>query len=326
MCPTVQPQQGAGSQSPQQQPEHQAPTAPEAVQGVQAFRGRFSPQIPATAPTAGGEGSSGASTPAAAGQQERPPTAPEFPVLPAGISRADPLGGEGDEGGDDLLVPSVVSFGAIKAAPPKCSDCLEFFASDAGRCSVCAQIARGEAVPAKEETPADKVDDKMVLVGAAVVGAGLGALAGGLAAVVGAGAGAYAATRPQGDKVGETARYAGRGVVQSGEKISETAEKFASVASQRAREARIPERAAGARERLEEVAQHLDRRARQIDAEYNVTGKVAAASSTVQERARVAATKASSLVQWASHQAAAFRQPQGECMPDQGAGAKEEHC
>jgi len=59
----------------------------------------------------------------------------------------------------------------------------------------------------------------MVIVGAAVVGAGIGALAGGMAAVVGAGAVAYAATRQ--DKIGESARSAGRGVVQAVNKAKE---------------------------------------------------------------------------------------------------------
>lgn len=217
------------------------------------------------------------------------------------------------------------------AAPPKCSECLEFYASDGSRCSMCARVARGAAVADDpEETPEDAAyDDKMVLVGAAVVGAGIGALAGGLAAVVGAGAGAYAATRPQGDKVGDTARLAGRGVVQGGEKISVTAEKIKTAATQRAREARLSERAAGAREQLEGAAHSLDRRAREIDAEYNVTETVQRASVRVQEHARSAAVKASSLVRWASDQAAAFhRQRQDGRSQNRETGSleEEEHC
>ena len=90
MCPSA-PPQGAGTQSPQL-PEQQDPAAPAAAQGVQAFRGRFAPLIATPAPTteirAGPAG--------AAALQGRAPTAPEFPVLPAGVPCAVPLEGEGD--------------------------------------------------------------------------------------------------------------------------------------------------------------------------------------------------------------------------------------
>ena len=287
-----------------------------------AFRGRTSPLVAAPLQQQAEQ-----STPADdAGRA----TAPEFPVLPALPPRATPLF-EGGSGEEEELGLSHVLFSVDEepkmAEPPKCSDCLEFYASDGSRCSMCARIARGGAVAADPEEKLEDAgyDDKMVLVGAAVVGAGIGALAGGLAAVVGAGAGAYAATRPQGDKVGDTARLAGRGVVQGGEKISVTAEKIAT----RAREARLSERAAGAREQLEGAAHSLDRRAREIDAEYNVTGTVQRASVRVQESAQSAAVKASSLVRWASDQAAALhRQRQDGRSQDRETGSleDEEHC
>lgn len=123
------------------------------------------------------------------------------------------------------------------------------------------------------------------MVGAAIVGASVGALAGGLAAVVGAGAGAWAATRPEGDKVGDSARFAGRKVVQVGtmaqEKVPEaanmfatTAERIAATAAQKTTEAKLSERAANARSRLEDTASSLNRRAREVDAEYQVGSKI----------------------------------------------------
>lgn len=257
----------------------------------------------------------------------------------------------------------------MEFSPSKCADCNEFFASDGGRCSWCARVVNGGplAVPApapKDETPTVGENDQkagtpgdfesaqLVLVGAAVVGAGIGALAGSLAAVVGAGAGAYAATRPSGDRVGDAARTAGRGVVQAGVKVTEvgghaaqkgkdfgerlkvveTAEKLATVATQKAREVKLSERAAGARERLEDAAHSLDRRARQIDDEYQVSEKLLRVTERVQESGSRAAVGASSMMRWASDQASlSLRRPASDRNAGRAAGAiqderSEEHC
>jgi len=168
-------------------------------------------------------------------------TAPDFPTLqiaaaenqdhlehaPVGVILAD-------------HAPEAVIVAEHVADRPKCIDCKDFYASVCGRCSICArthahldptrppvEVGSWSRPPVddlvkggreEEKTPTD-FDDKMVIVGAAVVGAGIGALAGGMAAVVGAGAVAYAATRQ--DKIGESARSAGRGVVQAVNKAKE---------------------------------------------------------------------------------------------------------
>ena len=215
---------------------------------------------------------------------ENTASAPAFPTLPEAAEDALPESALQTEAAVD---PSDLDL--CFGDPPKCVDCDEFYASESGRCSVCARATNSEtrtAPPsvADEDTPAD-YDDRMVMVGAAIVGASVGALAGGLAAVVGAGAGAWAATRPEGDKVGDSARFAGRKVVQVGtmaqERVPEaanmvagTAERLAASAAQKAVEAKLPERAANARSRLENAASSLNRRAREVDAEYQVGSKI----------------------------------------------------
>jgi hypothetical protein len=263
-----------------------------------------------------------------------PPASPTFPTLPTAGMFPDPPAADGAEGvlraqlleaspgtatrgvpvpqDEDLNVPTL----SCPSLAPKCKDCLEFFASEEGRCSQCARVWRGEPIAkgqdrSVEATPMD-VDEKMLMVGAAVVGAGIGALAGAVGAVVGAGAGAYAATRPSGDKIGDSARFAGRGVVQAGYKaqevaenlkVSEHAQTFERTLSQKARDAKLGERSAEARERLEAAAQNLDRRAREIDSEYQVSEHVHKASAKLEERAKKVAASASSFVRWASAKA-----------------------
>jgi uncharacterized membrane protein len=170
-------------------------------------------------------------------------TAPEFPTLPiAAADNQDHL----EHAPEGVILadhaPEAVILAEHVVDRTKCIDCKDFYASVCGRCSICARMHAHldptrppvevgswsrppvddlvKAGRQEERTPTD-FDDKMVIVGAAVVGAGIGALAGGMAAVVGAGAVAYAATRPAGDKIGESARSAGRGVLQGVQKAKE---------------------------------------------------------------------------------------------------------
>ena len=266
-------------------------------------------------------------------------SAPEFPTLPEVGSIA------GQDVGSAARCAQAVEAVALPLedeldvcqglnnAPAKCADCTEFFASEDGLCSLCARLARGEVVPAaalkrrdsmSEDTRAD-YDDKMLMVGAAVVGAGIGALAGALGAVAGAGAGAYAATRPSGDQVGDTARSAGRVVVQCGSQVqevggqfaptvAETAQKLQSVATQKAREAKLDERAAAARARISSAAQSVDQSVRQVDERFDVSGQVQTAAAQLKACAKQTAAGASSLMRWAAARA------------DNAAGAPAQQC
>ena len=255
-------------------------------------------------------------------------SAPEFPTLPevgsiagqdvgSAARRAQAVEAVALPLEDELDVCQ-----GLNNAPAKCADCTEFFASEDGLCSLCARLARGEVVPAaalkrrdsmSEDTRAD-YDDKMLMVGAAVVGAGIGALAGALGAVAGAGAGAYAATRPSGDQVGDTARSAGRVVVQCGSQVrevggqfaptvAETAQKLQSVATQKAREAKLDERAAAARARISSAAQSVDQSVRQVDERFDVSGQVQTAAAQLKACAKQTAAGASSLMRWAAARA-----------------------
>ena len=277
---------GGGQEAPPHPPAPQ-PAAQPAAQPV--FRGRFTPRVasPAAAAHDGGAARSEEELAGAEGEagEAGAASAPAFPTLPGPQEDALPA-----------VAPSDLDL--CFGGPLKCDDCSEFYASEGGRCSVCARTARSEtrAAPpsgADGDTPVD-YDEKMVMVGAAVVGASIGALAGGLAAVVGAGAGAWAATRPDGDKVGDSARFAGKTVVSVGgqaatkaqevgeklkvhetaEMVTGTAERLATTAVQRAREARLRDRAANARSRLESAASSLNRSARALDAEYQVRPNV----------------------------------------------------
>ena len=109
---------------------------------------------------------------------ENTASAPAFPTLPEAAEDALPESALQTEAAVD---PSDLDL--CFGDPPKCVDCDEFYASESGRCSVCARATNSEtrtAPPsvADEDTPAD-YDDRMVMVGAAIVGASVGALAGG---------------------------------------------------------------------------------------------------------------------------------------------------
>mmetsp|Transcript_65300 Transcript_65300/g.95634 ORF Transcript_65300/g.95634 Transcript_65300/m.95634 type:complete len:323 (+) Transcript_65300:71-1039(+) len=309
-----------------------------------AFRGRFNPPVPAPQREATTDDTGAA-------------TAPAFPVLPnetaqAEHPRAVPVASE-----EEPLELSKMSMEFTDDEEPtnaKCTDCTEFFASEAGRCSMCARVARGEPLPVllprpsggpctvdddEAGKPSSKghvdFDDKMVLVGAAVVGAGIGAFAGSLAAVVGAGAGAYAATRPSGDRVGDAARYAGLSAVHAGSKaqevggqaasslkgakVVETASKMADFASHKARDVKLSERAADARGRLEGAASSINSRARRIDTDFQVSEQLQRATETVQQRA-------TSMMRWASDQASLSSRRRANNAGARHDETSEEHC
>ena len=296
-----------------------------------AMVGTTAPEFPRLPAAAGTDADDASADPGAA-------SAPEFPTLPdmGSIAGQDVGSARRAQVVEAVALPledELDLYQGLNNAPVKCADCTEFFASEDGLCSFCARLARGEVVPAaalkrrdsrSEDTRAD-YDDKMLMVGAAVVGAGIGALAGALGAVAGAGAGAYAATRPSGEKVGDTARSAGRVVVQCGSQVqevgaqfaptvAETAQKLQSVATQKAREAKLDERAAAARARISSAAQSVDQSVRQVDERFDVSGQVQTAAAQLKACAKQTAAGASSLMRWAAARA------------DNAAGAPAQQC
>ncbi|EKX38543.1 hypothetical protein GUITHDRAFT_115318 [Guillardia theta CCMP2712] len=159
--------------------------------------------------------------------------------------------------------------------PARCVDCQEFYASVDNRCSLCAKKHCDSAPQEDKEAEAISavgLDDPNVIAGSAVVGAGIGLLAGGgLMAVAGAGIGALAASRK--GYWGDQSRAAGKHVVNAAKaakdvgdkwKIAEKANAVASDANKRIQDAKLKDKMDNAVRRTDEFLTASARRADEL--------------------------------------------------------------